>query len=154
MFCSRKMNRKINHLHERSLRLVYNDSKSSLRQLIIKDNSVSIHHRNIQNVAILMFKVKRDLCPHFVRELFTPIQSHTRSNAEFLRPRVNTVTKGDLSLRHFAPIVWNTMVPHDIRAITDLNEFKKNIRTWTPIHCKCKLCKEYVVDLGFVTTCD
>ena len=31
MFCSRKMNRKINHLHERALRLVYNDYNSTFK---------------------------------------------------------------------------------------------------------------------------
>ena len=52
MFCSRQMNRKINYIHERALRLVYDDYTSSFNELLIKDNTVSIHHRNIQNVAI------------------------------------------------------------------------------------------------------
>ena len=36
MFCSRKMNRKINHLHERALRLVYKDYSSTFNELLIK----------------------------------------------------------------------------------------------------------------------
>ena len=59
MFCSRKMNRKIYHIHERALRLVYEDYVTSFEDLLIKDKSVSIHHRNIQKVAIEMFKVKK-----------------------------------------------------------------------------------------------
>ena len=58
MFCSMKMNRKINHIEERALRLVYDDYLSSFDELLRKDNSVCIHHRNIQRVAIEMFKVK------------------------------------------------------------------------------------------------
>ena len=65
MFCSRKMNNKINYIHERALRLVYEDYKTSFEELLSKDNSVSIHHRNIQDVAIEMFKVKNDLCLFF-----------------------------------------------------------------------------------------
>ena len=57
MFCSRKINRKINHIHERALRMVYDDYISSFEQLLIRDNSVSIHHKNIQKVAIEMYKV-------------------------------------------------------------------------------------------------
>ena len=57
MFCWRKMNKKINHIHERAIRLVYDDYITSFQDLLIKDNSVSIHHRNIQKVAIEMFKV-------------------------------------------------------------------------------------------------
>ena len=54
MFHSRKLNRKINHLHERALRLVYDDYTSYFDDLLQKDGSVSIHHRNIQNVATLL----------------------------------------------------------------------------------------------------
>ena len=48
MFCSRKLNRKINFIHERALRLVFDDYTSTFEQLLRKDNSVIIHHRNIQ----------------------------------------------------------------------------------------------------------
>ena len=40
MLCSRKMDRKINHVHERSFRLVYNDNFSSFYELLRKDKSV------------------------------------------------------------------------------------------------------------------
>ena len=59
MFYSRKFNRKINHIHERSLRLVYNDYITSFEDLLLKDKSVTIHHKNIQHVAVEMFKVKK-----------------------------------------------------------------------------------------------
>ena len=48
MFHGREINRKINHIHERSLRIVYRDYNSSFKDLLKKDNSVCIHHRNIQ----------------------------------------------------------------------------------------------------------
>ena len=70
MFCSRQMNRKINHIHERALRLVYDDYESSFDDLLIKDNSVSIHHRNIQYVAIEMYKVMNNLAPPIMKEIF------------------------------------------------------------------------------------
>ena len=63
MFCSRKMNRKINHIHERALRMVYDDYNSSFDELLIRDNSVSIHYRNIQKVAIEMYKVVNNISP-------------------------------------------------------------------------------------------
>ena len=43
MFHSRSINNKINHLHERVLRNVYNDFKSSFENLLEKDGTVSIH---------------------------------------------------------------------------------------------------------------
>ena len=58
MFCSRKINRKINQIHERALRLVYDDYTTPFEELLLKDRSVSIHHCNIQKVAIEMINVK------------------------------------------------------------------------------------------------
>ena len=51
VFCSRSSNNRINHLDERALRIVYNDHSSTFEDLLVKDNSVSIHHRNIHSVV-------------------------------------------------------------------------------------------------------
>ena len=57
---SRELNNKINRLHKRALRIVYQDNDLSLEELLQKDNSVSIHHRNIQLVAIVSeWKMKK-----------------------------------------------------------------------------------------------
>jgi hypothetical protein len=77
MFClSRKMNNRINHIQERGLRIVYQDYTSSFDELLAKDKSVRIHHKNIQRVALEMFKVKHDLCPKlFRRNIYTCCKS-------------------------------------------------------------------------------
>ena len=69
MLHSRNNNNKIKHLHERCLRLIYSDKKSSYENLLEKDNSVSIHHKNIQALAIEMFKVKHKLCPEITGDI-------------------------------------------------------------------------------------
>ena len=61
MFYDRYLNNKINNLHERALRLVYNDDYSNFNELLRKDNSVSIHHRNIRSLAIELYKSKNGL---------------------------------------------------------------------------------------------
>ena len=60
---NRTNDRKINRLHERCLRIIYNDKQSSFIELLEKDNSVSIHQRNLQVLAIEMFKVSNGLSP-------------------------------------------------------------------------------------------
>ena len=55
MFHSRIMNNKINRIHERALRLVYSDHVSSFDELLKKDRSFAIHHRNIQSLAIELY---------------------------------------------------------------------------------------------------
>ena len=57
MFHSRTLNNKINRLHERTLRIVYSDYKSSFCELLEKDKSFLIHHKNIQSLAIDIFYI-------------------------------------------------------------------------------------------------
>ena len=63
MFHSRGSNDRINKIHERVLRSVYNDFSSTFEELLIKDKSVSIHHRNLQILATEIFKAVNDLSP-------------------------------------------------------------------------------------------
>ena len=56
------------------------------------DKSVCVHHRNLQQLAMEMFKVKNNLSPPFMQELFTYVEGNrTRSGNGFLRPTVNKV---------------------------------------------------------------
>ena len=51
MFHSRNLNNEINRIHERASRITYNDKSPSFQKLLEKDNSVTIHHRNIKTLA-------------------------------------------------------------------------------------------------------
>ena len=55
-------------LHERCLRIIYNDQQPSFTELLNKDNSISIHIRNIQRLAIEMFR--------FYNRLLLPLMSN------------------------------------------------------------------------------
>ena len=48
----RRVNNKINNLHKRSHCIVYKDNNSSFKDLLKKDNSFTVLHRNIQSLAI------------------------------------------------------------------------------------------------------
>ena len=63
MFHSRTLNNKINRLHERALRIAYSDYKSSFCELLEKDKSFLIHHKNIQGLAIKIYKFLHNLSP-------------------------------------------------------------------------------------------
>ena len=56
MFCDRNRNSKINALHYRALKIVYRDNVSSFDELLIKDKSLRVHHKNIHFLATEMFK--------------------------------------------------------------------------------------------------
>ena len=63
MFNKRSLNNKINRLHERCLRIIYNDKHSNFEELLNKDNSVSIHHNNVHALDIEMYKVANSMSP-------------------------------------------------------------------------------------------
>ena len=92
MLHSRKNNNKIKHLHERCLRLIYSNKRSSYKNLL-----VSIHHKNIQVLAIEMFKVKHKLCPEITADIFmerTNNQYNLRNRPDFITPYVHSVFHG------------------------------------------------------------
>ena len=70
MFNSRKLNNKINRLHEKCLRVVYNDRLSTFEKLLNNNNSVSIHHKNLQCLATEMFKVNLEERLRFSMKVF------------------------------------------------------------------------------------
>ena len=55
IFHSRSINNKINRLHERVRHIVCSDFKSSFKNLLEKDGTVSIHVKNLQKLATKMF---------------------------------------------------------------------------------------------------
>ena len=70
MFHSRALNNRINKLHERGLRLVYKDTHLTFDELLRKDNSFTIHHRNLQKLATEMYKIHKNLSPSIMRSGF------------------------------------------------------------------------------------
>ena len=103
-----------------------------------------------------MFKVKHDLSPPFMKEIFSHNENlkGTRSGNTFARPNVDSVKKGERSLRNFGPLVWNTMLPEKAKQCSGLEEFKSSIKSWIPENCPCELCKTYIQGLGFVDLFD
>ena len=60
MFFGRKLNHKINRLHERALRAAYADYTASFEDLFIKDSTVTIQQRNGRVLASEMYKISQN----------------------------------------------------------------------------------------------
>ena len=149
---NRSYNNRINRLHERCLRMVYNDKQSSFEELLERDGSVSIHIKNVQLLMIEMYKVKNNLAPILMCEVFkvkTESNYNLRTKQEFEIPKVRTTNFGTESLRYLGPKLWET-VPSSIRELESLESFKRHIKQWTPEHCPCRLCRNYVQHIGYL----
>ena len=130
-------NGKINRLHERCLRIIYNDKQSSFDELLNKDSSVSIHIRNLQKLAIEMFKFYKGLSPPIMDNVFrlrTDNPYNLRQASEFSRPIIKTVYHGSESISYLVPKIWD-MLPENLRNMENLGFIK---------------CKVYSEGVGFL----
>ena len=150
MFHSRTLNNKINKLHERALSLVYNDHDLSFGELLMKDKSETIHHRNLQKLAIEMYTLTNNITPTLMKAILAEFSNpyNLRSGNPFQTYNVRIVYNGTQTISFRGPKTWG-MVPNHIRISKSLKEFKSKIRNWTPEGCECRLCKVFVQNLGF-----
>ena len=85
LYHSRKIHRQINKIHERALRIVH------MGKLLEKSESVSIHNRNLQHLAIEIYKALHNLSSSLMSEIFRTKRSNYsfRNNAALVpnRPR-------------------------------------------------------------------
>ena len=71
MCCNRSSNYRINHLHKRrTSSIVYNDNISLFEDLLLRGQSVSIHHRNIRLLGIELYKTRHNIFRQIMNELF------------------------------------------------------------------------------------
>ena len=139
-------------LHERCLIIIYNDKQSSFTELLNKDNSVSIHIRNIQRLALEMFRFYNGLSPPLMNNIFklkAENPYNLRHVSVFSRPMVKSVYHGPESISYLRPKIWD-ILPEKLKNIENLEHFKKEIKTWKPDNCPCRLCKIYIESVGFL----
>ena len=65
------LNNNINRIDERALRIVYRDKKSTFKELLEKDNSVTVHVKNLQVLLTEMHKVQNKCSLEIMNKFFT-----------------------------------------------------------------------------------
>ena len=148
MLHCRGLNNTINRIHERALKITYNDKSSSYSELLTKDRSVTIQHRNIRALAVEIYKVIQGISPPLLNEVFVPCNYDLRGN-NFLGRRVKSVRYGTESISFLAPKIWE-ILPNEIKDSDTLQIFKAKIKEWVPVECPCRLCKVYLPQVGFI----
>ena len=72
-----------------------------------------------------------------------------RSRSDLTVPSINTLFKGQNSISYFGSVIWN-LIPAELRGINSFQVFKSEIKEWRPTNCPCRLCRNYIGNLGFV----
>ena len=155
MCYSRTLNNRTNNIHLRTLRIVYQDKQSSFEELLQKDNSVSVHMKNLQYLATETFKVKNGLSPIIMNEVFNFQESESynlRSGIYLASRNTHTAHFGTDTISSLGPKLWK-LIPDKIKHAPTITVFKPEIKSWTTKNCPCRLYKIFVEDLGFVEIC-
>ena len=136
-------------MHGRVLRITYQDNTSTLQELLNKNNSVSIHYRNLQVLATEMFKIHRGLSPEILRETFV---SKTSSYNLYRNDTFEIRQEYCLS-RYWIVIAFRPkkyLVPMKLKQSENLDSFKLKIKNWVPFECPCRLCKTHIQQVGIL----
>ena len=146
MIHSRHLNNKINNLHEKALRIVYSNYKSTFQELLDKDASFSVHNINIQILAIEVYKDIHWLSPAVMGEVFKinrTLSYNLRTQNDFSSRFPKTVKYGTETISFLLPEVW-VLVPEKLKEYSCLETFKSKIRKWK-LDCPCRLMQNFLV---------
>ena len=129
MFHCRRLNNKINSIHERALRITYQDHIYRFQELLNRENSVSIHHKNFQVSATEMFKIHRCLSTDILRKI---IMFKTRlynlcMNNTFERRQVHSAYHRIESLSFLGPNIWDLLLL-ELKQLKNLKVLKLKIK--------------------------
>ena len=153
MFHCKKLNSKINRMHEKCIRIVYNDNTSSCEELLEIDNSVSVYHINIQVLATELYKIVNGLSLDIMKDPFllnNNLSHNTRNRRTFHSRRIRSVTYSSETLFHLVTKICEHFLTH-MESLQSVASFKSAIMKWKPSDCLCRLCRTYIFQVGFVS---
>ena len=148
----RTLNNRINQLHKRALKIVYNDHHSSFEELLEKDKSISVHQKNLQILVTEIYKVKNNISPKIMSKVFEfqeNLNYNLRSGTNLVTRPSRTTNFGIETVSNLAPKIW-ALLPDEIKNASNLKIFKNKLKSWKPNECPCRLCKVYIKDVGYI----
>ena len=152
MIHNRKLNKKINKVHERALRIAYGDHKTGFSELLNIDKFVTIYQRNLQYLLVEIYKDKKGISPTIINEIFQFFENpvyELKSGVHLPNRNSPTVFFGTESIINLGAKLWS-MIPENIKSSESLNVSKSKIKHWTPIHYPCRICIAYISQVGFI----
>ena len=90
------LNNRINKIHERALRVVHQNKNLSFSELLVLDNAVTIHQRNVQVLVTEIFKVKSNLSPEIMKQVFDFQEPYYN-----LRSQTGQCSRGNIKTTHY-----------------------------------------------------
>ena len=103
-------------------------------------------------LAIEIYKVKNELCPKTMVDLFKEV-THPYNLWNGLicgSYKIKTVRYGTETITDLGPKIWS-IIPDEIRESASLETSRQKIKLWKPDSCPCRICTKYIANVGFVS---
>ena len=126
MSCERKTNARVNHVPERALRIVHKNNILCFDEILKIDKSHKKHHKNIQTLAIELYKLMNNLWNQIMQKIFDKMSSKSCSSL------VNRTYFSLLLLKCFSSNNLN-IIFHEIKSSLNLDKFEIKIRNEHPV---------------------
>ena len=126
--------------------------RSDFDALLLRDNAVPIHIRNLQLLMTEIYKTKWELNPSFMKEIF--VEKHSpyglRGCHNLLFPQAGTTWYGLETISFLGGRLWQALSNYMTQSDT-LSSFKRKIKTWKGDERNCRLCRPFVAQVGSLT---
>ena len=136
---------KIESIQKRALQLLYNDFESNYSQLLGKAKKSTMTIVRLHCLYFEIYKAINRLNPAFMTDIFKlsdskkPVRKQNVLNLNVTRP--SEVMYNERSLRVSGSKIRNNLPAH-IKSAPNFLSFKRLIKYWNGVSCKCTLYKK------------
>ena len=126
--------------------------KSDFQFLLKIDKSVTIHVRNLHYLVTEVYKVKNNISPEIMRDIFHFQENENfnlRSGTHLASRNMRTTLLGKVTVSNIGAKIW-PLLPEELKNASSLQVFLKKLKEWKPTSCPCRLCKIYIQHVGFI----
>ena len=138
MFTSKNSMLKVNKIHQRTLRVVYDDYNSTYEDLLASHNDISIHQKHPKHLTIEVYKSLTNLNPEFMWPFFKSksIPYNLRNGNICILPPARSSHYSINSIQYWGSLLWNNL-PISVKESVFVKEFKQKWNHVQKIHCSC-----------------
>ena len=126
--------------------------KSDFETLLKNDKPVTIHMRNLHYLVTEGYKVKNNISPEIMRDIFYFHENENnnfRSGTHLACRNIRTILFGKEIVSNLGAKIW-LLLSQELKNSSLLQVFKNKLKEWKPISCPCRLCTKYIQHVDFI----
>ena len=130
MFCSKNQYSKIQEIHHKVLRVVFN-SDDGYDELLQMSNEITIHGKQLHALICEVFKTLNNSNPEFMWSYFTfkNIKHNFRNGPLLKLPISKSMYYGIISVHFKATVLWNDL-SQSLKHSEYILNWKENLKNW------------------------